>query len=122
MFHNNNFRYLVAVQELLTSVQKTEDSLRKLKQIRDKSTTTGPSSASGSQSVSDDDKIRLQIQQDLKYFTDKVLQSNNTRSLVCLCYYFMFALKVKKLGLELEEIPDIKELHSVVEKSLSTSK
>jgi conserved oligomeric Golgi complex subunit 2 len=60
------------VQELLTSVQKTEDSLRKLKQIRDKNTTSGQSSTTGGQSVSDDDKIRLQIQQDLKHFASEV--------------------------------------------------
>ncbi|CAB3368578.1 Hypothetical predicted protein [Cloeon dipterum] len=97
MVNNITSNYLVAVKELLTSVQKTEDSLRKLKQIRDKSSSTGQAPSTGSQSVSDDDKIRMQIQQDLLHF----------------------AREIGKLGISSDDVTDLKELNSVVEKSLS---
>lgn len=47
-----------SVKDVLTSVQKTEESLRRLKKIRDKST---GASSSENQGTSDDEKIRIQL-------------------------------------------------------------
>lgn len=54
----------MAVNDVLTSVQKTEESLRRLKNLREKSgsSNAGNSSTSG---MSDDDKIRLQLHVDV---------------------------------------------------------
>lgn len=54
------FRYLAAVSDVLTSVQKTEDSLKRLR--KDRNT---PASSAG---ISDDDKIRIQLAIDVDSF------------------------------------------------------
>ena len=54
---------------MLTSVQKTEESLRRLKKIRDKST---GSLASEIQGISDDEKIRIQLQVDVQSYANMV--------------------------------------------------
>ena len=51
---------------MLTSVKKMEDSLKRLKKAR------GGHTSSGSQGMSDDDKIRLQFEIDVKGFGDQV--------------------------------------------------
>merc|ERR1711936_155920 len=63
--------YLGAVSETLAAVQKMEESLRRLKKVREKTTGgTGDKTADGTSEakISDDDKIRLQIYVDVKYF------------------------------------------------------
>lgn len=55
--------------DVLTSVQKTEESLRKLKKIRDRSTAAGPVPDRGG----DDDKIRMQLYFDANYYCQKVI-------------------------------------------------
>lgn len=57
-------RYYTAVSDVLTSVQKTEESLRRLKNLREKpaAANQGASPPSG---MSDDDKIRLQLHVDI---------------------------------------------------------
>lgn len=57
-------RFYTAVNNVLTSVQKTEESLRRLKNLREKtgSASQGNVSAAG---MSDDDKIRLQLYVDI---------------------------------------------------------
>lgn len=55
-------RYMSAVEGLLTSVQKTEESLKRLKRIRDKPTGV---STSENQGTSDDEKIRIQLRIDV---------------------------------------------------------
>lgn len=50
---------MVAVSDVLTSVQKTEESLRRLRKDRAASTSVG---------VSDDDKIRMQLIIDVDAF------------------------------------------------------
>lgn len=62
-------RYFEIASELLTSVQRTEESLLKLKSYR-KSLT--PSAAGG---VTDDNKIRLQLALDIEEFTVQVSYS-----------------------------------------------
>lgn len=58
-------QYILSVTDVLTSVQKTEESLRKLKKIRDKSAGVA---SSESQGVSDDEKIRIQLSIDVSNF------------------------------------------------------
>lgn len=74
-------RYFKAIEEVLTSVQKTEESLRRLKNLREKSTSTTTANIQSSNDrhgMSDDDKIRLQLQIDVRYWT-KEIESNDIR-------------------------------------------
>lgn len=65
-------RYYTAVTEVLTSVQKTEESLRRLKNLRERGG-TGPTPATNErQGMSDDDKIRLQLQIDVIHWTNEI--------------------------------------------------
>jgi len=59
-------RYLAVTSDVLTSVKKMEESLRRLRTAR------GTSSAGGSQGMSDDDKIRLQLCLDVKELRTQV--------------------------------------------------
>ncbi|CAK9815058.1 Conserved oligomeric Golgi complex subunit 2 [Anthophora plagiata] len=63
--------YLVSVTDVLTSVQKTEESLRRLKKIRDKSTGSISSEVQG---ISDDEKIRIQLQVDVQAYTNMITE------------------------------------------------
>lgn len=60
-------RYYTAVSDVLTSVQKTEESLRRLKNLREKSAAAAAANqgSSPSSGMSDDDKIRLQLHVDI---------------------------------------------------------
>lgn len=58
---------------MLTSVQKTEESLRRLKKIRDKSTGILPSESQG---TSDDEKIRIQLKVDVDGYANMVRKHN----------------------------------------------
>lgn len=57
------------MSDVLTSVQKTEESLRRLKKMRDRGTQA--SSAEG-RGLSDDDKIRMQLSIDVNTFIAEV--------------------------------------------------
>lgn len=63
------FRYMSLVKEVLTSVQKTEESLRNLKKIREKS--AGVSTLKN-QGTSDDEKIRIQLHIDVLSYIQMV--------------------------------------------------
>lgn len=72
--------YYQAVDEVLTSVQKTEESLRRLKNLRDRNVnpptattlaSTGNSTADRA-AISDDDKIRLQLQVDVIHYVQEI--------------------------------------------------
>lgn len=52
-------------------MQKTEESLRRLKNLREKSTTSMTASMS-SGGMSDDDKIRLQLHVDIMHWTNEI--------------------------------------------------
>uniref|UniRef100_A0A182PU17 Conserved oligomeric Golgi complex subunit 2 n=1 Tax=Anopheles epiroticus TaxID=199890 RepID=A0A182PU17_9DIPT len=75
VFNHVTVQFYQVIDEVLTSVQKTEESLRRLKNLRDRSgTTNAPSAGTASSSTdraapSDDDKIRLQLQADVMHFT-----------------------------------------------------
>lgn len=64
-------RYLTSVTDVLTSVRKTEESLRRLKRIRDKSTGVLPPDIQG---ISDDDKIRIQLQIDVNTYNTMITE------------------------------------------------
>uniref|UniRef100_A0A2M3Z4R6 Conserved oligomeric Golgi complex subunit 2 n=1 Tax=Anopheles braziliensis TaxID=58242 RepID=A0A2M3Z4R6_9DIPT len=64
-------QYYQVIDEVITSVQKTEESLRRLKNLRDRNTggaTGGQLPVAGSTAPTDDDKIRLQLQVDVMHF------------------------------------------------------
>ncbi|XP_038617294.1 conserved oligomeric Golgi complex subunit 2 [Tachyglossus aculeatus] len=71
-------RYIETVSDVLSSVKKMEESLKRLKQAR-KAAAVTPAGSSGG--MSDDDKIRLQLALDVEHFVEQVqgmgLQTNN---------------------------------------------
>lgn len=64
-------RYYETVSDVLSSVRKMEESLKRLKQAR-RATPTNPG-PSGSGGMSDDDKIRLQLALDVDYLGEQVM-------------------------------------------------
>jgi len=62
-------RLFSCVDDVLTSVQKTEESLRRLKKIRDRSAATSSNEARG---VGDDEKIREQLLLDVYNYCEVV--------------------------------------------------
>lgn len=62
------YRYLGIISDVLMSVKRTEDSLKKLQQRGRRSHDT----VGGTTSVSDDDKIRLQLSLDVEAFVNQV--------------------------------------------------
>ncbi|KAM5163878.1 conserved oligomeric Golgi complex subunit 2 [Mantella aurantiaca] len=63
-------KYYETVSDVLSSVKKMEDSLKRLKQARK----TAFSSNSTNGGISDDNKIRLQLALDVEYFVNQVQQ------------------------------------------------
>ena len=59
-------RYYTVTSEVLTSVKKMEDSLKRLKKVR------GTDKGQGSTGMSDDDKIRQQLILDINSFGEQV--------------------------------------------------
>ena len=59
------------MSDVLHSVKKMEESLKRLKQAR-KTNPANPSGSSGSGGMSDDDKIRLQLALDVAYLGEQV--------------------------------------------------
>nr|CAD7454847.1 unnamed protein product [Timema tahoe] len=62
-------QFYSSVNDVLTSVQKTEESLRRLKKVRDRLSATTPSEGKG---LGDDDKIRQQLVLDVQSFCEGV--------------------------------------------------
>lgn len=62
-------RYSSAADELLTTVRKTEDSLKRLKKQFKR---PGAAAATGEEGTSDEDKIRMQILLDVKQFGQEI--------------------------------------------------
>lgn len=86
------------MDEVIISVQKTEESLRRLKNLREKSQQL-TSSSSDKQLMTDDDKIRLQLQIDIMSYVGFVesqqLQREEIDSLVPLVNLIGDITKVK---------------------------
>lgn len=60
------------MNDVLTSVQKTEESLRRLKTLRDKSTNPQALTSDKSGGISDDDKIRVQLFVDVLHWAKQI--------------------------------------------------
>lgn len=65
-YHVCSFRYFAAVSDVLTSVQKTEESLKRLR--KDRSASALMTLGNG---ISDDDKIRIQLVIDVDLFVEE---------------------------------------------------
>lgn len=70
------FRYFTVTSDVLTSVKKMEDSLKRLKKVR------GTDKSTGNQGMSDDDKIRQQLILDISSYGKQVKYYYFSRS-VC---------------------------------------
>ncbi|XP_058158938.1 conserved oligomeric Golgi complex subunit 2 [Dasypus novemcinctus] len=74
-------KYYETVSDVLNSVKKMEESLKRLKQAR-KTTSTNPVGSNGG--MSDDDKIRLQLALDVEYLGEQIqkmgLQTSGIKS------------------------------------------
>ncbi|XP_013116222.2 conserved oligomeric Golgi complex subunit 2 [Stomoxys calcitrans] len=87
--------YLDVVKEVLTSVQKTEESLRRLRSLKGQQPTL-----TGGATMSDDDKIRLQLRVDVSSWTTEL----------------------SKLGFMPSDVEQLMELNNIVEDSIKVSK
>lgn len=76
-------KYYETVSDVLHSVKKMEESLKRLKQAR-KTNPANPSGSSSSGGMSDDDKIRLQLALDVEYLGEQIqkmgLQTKDIKS------------------------------------------
>lgn len=74
-------KYYETVSDVLSSVKKMEESLKRLKQAR-RTAALNPVGTNGG--MSDDDKIRLQLALDVEYFGEQIrkmgLETNNIKS------------------------------------------
>lgn len=64
------FRYYETISEVLSSVRKMEESLKRLKQARKGATAATTAGANGG--PTDDSKIRLQLALDVEYLGEQV--------------------------------------------------
>ncbi|GAB0097420.1 Conserved oligomeric Golgi complex subunit 2 [Sergentomyia squamirostris] len=87
-------QFYTQVNEVLTSVQKTEESLRRLKNLREKSSSGSVASTERS-GMTDDDKIRLQLQVDV----------------------ISWVGEIEKIGLKRNQIDKLEDLIRLVEES-----
>lgn len=78
---DSTHKYFETVSDVLSSVRKMEESLKRLKQAR-RSPATNPVSSSGG--MSDDDKIRLQLALDVEHLGEQIqkmgLQTSDIKS------------------------------------------
>lgn len=100
IFANLTTQYYTAVDDVLVSVQKTEESLRRLKNLREKSgALTSSVAAPNSGIMTDDDKIRLQLQVDVVYWAHAIeslgINVNNVEKLNDLINLVEGATKLK---------------------------
>ena len=74
IFNTITAQYLSNVSEVLAAVQKMEESLRRLKRVRDTKTFGAGQETDDAKgrTVSDDDKIRLQLFLDVHFLIDKM--------------------------------------------------
>lgn len=68
-------RYFETISDVLSSVRKMEESLKRLKQARKTATT---STAGANIGPSDDSKIRLQLALDVEYLGEQVPSAQST--------------------------------------------
>jgi hypothetical protein len=72
-----SFRYYELSSEILSSVRKMEDSIQRLRRVRESSKALSDMSksmtTSAAAAMTDDNKIRMQIQNDVNAFTSEVI-------------------------------------------------
>lgn len=73
------FRYYETISEVLSSVRKMEESLKRLKQARKGAATAAAAGANGG--LTDDSKIRLQLALDVEYLGEQVGWQEHERNL-----------------------------------------
>lgn len=66
------FRYYETISEVLSSVRKMEESLKRLKQARKGASTAAAATAAANGGPTDDGKIRLQLALDVEYLGEQV--------------------------------------------------
>ncbi|KAL1463196.1 hypothetical protein WDU94_014972 [Cyamophila willieti] len=93
IFNKITKEYFDSVRDVITSVQRTEESLRRFKKIREKS--GGDNAKSGG--VGDEEKIKQQISLDVKHYQSVVV----------------------KTGLKMNDVENLPDLVNIVERSLS---
>ena len=72
--HWDCFSYYESCSGILSSVRKMEDNILRLKRVRESSKNLTQTSTSGSSTeISDDNKIRKQIQHDVDAFSSEVI-------------------------------------------------
>ncbi|XP_019382777.1 PREDICTED: conserved oligomeric Golgi complex subunit 2 [Gavialis gangeticus] len=80
-FSESTQKYYETVSDVLSSVKKMEESLKRLKQARK---TVTPNNVGSNGGMSDDNKIRLQLALDVEYFGDQMqkmgLETSDTKS------------------------------------------
>lgn len=74
----NDFSYYESCSEILSSVRKMEDNIQRLRRVRESSKnlpnmTQSMTTSSSSSTLSDDNKIRMQIQHDVNAYTTEVI-------------------------------------------------
>lgn len=72
------FRYCETISEVLSSVRKMEESLKRLKQARKGAATATTAGANGG--LTDDGKIRLQLALDVDYLGEQVGRQERVRN------------------------------------------
>ncbi|KAJ1531725.1 hypothetical protein ONE63_000391 [Megalurothrips usitatus] len=88
-------QFYICVSDVLTSVQKTEESLRRLKKMRERSTQASTAEGRG---LTDDDKIRMQLAIDVKNFIQEI----------------------EKLGVKRDNVERLKDLTVLVENAVQS--
>lgn len=81
-------RYYELSSEILSSVRKMEDSIQRLRRVRESSKTMSQSMPA-TDVLTDDNKIRMQIQNDVNEFTNKVIEF-----LLLFLFLFLFFLSL----------------------------
>lgn len=98
--------------DVLTSVQKTEESLRRLKKIRDKSM---GSSSSEVQGTSDDEKIRIQLQVDVQAYANMVRFIPAPFTFWCTKSVAMLLFQITEIVVSTPKVLHVEELLHAVE-------
>lgn len=82
-------RYYETISEVLSSVRKMEESLKRLKQARKGA--TAAATVAGNGAPTDDGKIRLQLALDVEYLGEQVRLCLSLKLDTGMCYYCIFS-------------------------------
>lgn len=82
-------RYYETISEVLSSVRKMEESLKRLKQARKGA--TAAATVAGNGAPTDDSKIRLQLALDVEYLGEQVRLCCKLKLDMATCNYCLFS-------------------------------